>query len=117
MIELWLDVPGYEKFYTASNTGKLFSKRKKKIIPGVIDRDGYKAHSLKNEIGEVWMQRMSRIVYRTFKDELLSSDLIHHKDENKFLAAEKRRLKMIENPALYEKESQMIKQKQEKTSK
>lgn len=82
MKEVWKDVPSYEEFYSASNTGRVYSKRQQREIKGSLDNGGYYTISLYNGF-TIWKQRRSRIVYRTFKGELSEFDLIHHKDENK----------------------------------
>lgn len=39
--EIWKPVPGYEEYYLISSTGKLFSKRKNKVLKTTLNDFGY----------------------------------------------------------------------------
>lgn len=40
-LEIWKDIPGYEKTYAISNHGKVKSLRKNKILKNLYDKKGY----------------------------------------------------------------------------
>ena len=39
MQEVWKDIPDYEEFYEVSNTGKVYSKRRKRLL--TLSDNGY----------------------------------------------------------------------------
>ena len=47
--EQWKDIPGYEGLYMASDRGRVWSYRKKIILPGYVLPIGYKVHTLSKD--------------------------------------------------------------------
>lgn len=79
MSETWKDVFGYEKYYMVSNTGKIFSKRRDRLMKTHTDVGGYERLELtKNGIGNKFF--IHRLVAKAFlpKDDL--RPLINHID-------------------------------------
>lgn len=105
MIEIWKDIPGYEKFYQVSNLGNVRSKDRLVVIdnyenhhatckgfsyikPGKImkqhtNKFGYYTISLvdENKIGKGYM--VHRLVAMAFIENPNNLPFINHKDENK----------------------------------
>lgn len=97
--ETWKDVPGYEGIYQASTFGRIkalpkarvmhmkdgterVSHHKGRILRQKKCRDGYFAVTLTNASGVCRMERVSRVVARTFLTKPSGKDIVHHKDEN-----------------------------------
>lgn len=81
-MEIWKDVVGYEDYYMVSNTGKVFSKRKNKILKQALKRNGY----LSVDLVSVNKRTVSvhRIVAEAFIPNMFNYPVVNHKDENKF---------------------------------
>lgn len=93
MIEVWIDIPGYEGFYQASNRGNIRS----------LDRYVKHAHGVRKEKGRILKQRLlrnymstslrkdgilkccftHRLVASAFLKHPIGKDEVNHKDECK----------------------------------
>lgn len=91
-IEIWKDVPGFEGYYQASNTGHIRSvdrtitnsfgwtiRRKGKLLSECTDRDGYKYVCITKE-GKGY--RVHRLVSFAFIPNPDNKDQVNHKDGN-----------------------------------
>lgn len=83
MQETWKPVTGFEEHYLVSNTGKVYSLRKDRVLTPVINKaTGYYTvvlcgnHSHKNEY-------IHRIVATAFCDKPDGCTCVNHKDENR----------------------------------
>lgn len=79
MEERWKDVKGYEDYYSISNTGKLLSKRRERLMKTHIDIGGYERVEL-NKNGKGKKYFIHRLVAEAFimKDE--SRPFVNHID-------------------------------------
>lgn len=97
--ETWKDVPGYEGIYQASTFGRIKAlpkirvmhlqdgteracHHKGRILRQKKCRDGYFSVTLTNASGTRKMERVSRVVAKTFLVKPAGKDVVHHKDEN-----------------------------------
>lgn len=80
--EIWKDVVGFEGYYQVSNTGKVLSLRRSKLLKPKTDKDGYFEVVL-CVCNERTYKRVHRLVAEAFipNEEILP--LINHKDSNK----------------------------------
>lgn len=79
--EIWKDVKGFEKLYQISNTGRVFSIRRKKILVPKTDKDGYYAVTLWN--GKNNYRTIHRLVAEAFVEHKEGCNIVNHKDCNK----------------------------------
>jgi hypothetical protein len=85
-MEIFKDIPGYEKVYQVSNLGNVKSLTrpgaKEKLLKGEIDQYGYIRISLTKN-GKTKKYKAHRLVMMTFNDTTDSSLQINHIDGNK----------------------------------
>lgn len=80
-MEIWKDVEGFEGLYQVSNTGKVFSVRRGKILNGKTDRYGYKCVVLWN--GENNYRTIHRLVADAFLPRVDGCNVVNHLDCDK----------------------------------
>ena len=80
-MEVWKDVEGFEGLYRVSNTGKVFSVRRDKILKGKLDRYGYWCVVLWN--GKNNYRTVHRLVADAFVPRIDGCDIVNHLDCNK----------------------------------
>lgn len=76
----WVDIPGYEKFYAASKSGKIFSKRYGKIMKPGLDSGGYLRVFLHNEKQQRKCWAVHRLICLTFFGEDEKRSIVNHKN-------------------------------------
>lgn len=81
MKEEWKDVIGYEDYYKVSNTGKVFSKRKNRMMTQRENSKGYKYVQLSKD-GKVHMMFVHRAVAIAFVKGYKHNLVVNHKDFN-----------------------------------
>jgi len=80
--EVWKDVVGYEGLYKVSNTGKVFSIYKNRLLKWLITWRGYARVALvKNK--KVKYYTVHKIVLNAFSNNPSNKETINHKDGNK----------------------------------
>lgn len=90
MKEVWKDIPGYEKFYQASNTGKVRSidriinnrKYVGVVLKPVVNEWGYKIIVL-TKLGKKKNTRVHRVIAKTFIKNTNNKPCVNHKDGDK----------------------------------
>lgn len=84
MIEIWKDIPGYEKLYQASNWGRIRSLKygKVKILKLFKRKDGY-LHVRLCKDGKGKMFYIHRLVWITFNGEIPEEYEVNHINEDK----------------------------------
>lgn len=80
-MEVWKDMQGFEGLYSVSNTGKVFSVRRRILLKGKIDRYGYKAVVLWN--GQNNYRTVHRLVAEAFIPKIEGRNVVNHLDGNK----------------------------------
>jgi hypothetical protein len=75
-------IKGYEKYYLISGDGKVFSKRRKKILKLRKNRGGYFYLNLYGDNGKK-SKTVHRLVAKNFIPNPLNKPCINHKDGNK----------------------------------
>lgn len=75
--EVWKDIPGYEEYYEASNTGLI--RRKAYIMKCRLTNDGYPAITLCGR-GKQLSKTIHRIVAELFVDNPNNKKQVNHKD-------------------------------------
>lgn len=81
MEEIWKDMVGYEDFYSVSNFGRVWSKRKDREISQSISNDGY-FRFIASENGKSKCISTHRAVATAFLDNEHNFPEVNHKDEN-----------------------------------
>lgn len=81
MEEIWRYVPGYERLYEVSNTGKV-RKADGKEMAGNLNSYGYRVVSLTRN-GKKKDKKVHRLVAMAFIDQVPGKDFVNHKDGNK----------------------------------
>jgi predicted XRE-type DNA-binding protein len=81
-MEIWKDVKGYEDYYSVSNTGKILSKRKNKLLSFGDNGRGYLFVNFYNEKG-IKRFYVHRIIALSFLDNKENKTQVNHKDCNK----------------------------------
>ena len=82
-MEIYLPIVNYENDYMVSNHGNIKSiKRDELILKQATKKDGYKIVGLLKN-GKRKMFRVNRIVYQTFKGDLIDGMVIDHDDNDK----------------------------------
>jgi hypothetical protein len=80
-MEAWKDIRGFEGLYRVSNTGKVFSVRRDKLLKGKIDRYGYKAVVLWD--GRNNHRTIHRLVADAFVPHIDGCNVVNHLDCDK----------------------------------
>jgi hypothetical protein len=80
-MEVWKDIKGFEGLYQVSNTGKVFSIRRNKILQGKIDRYGYQCVVLWD--GKNNYRTIHRLVADAFVPHIKGCNVVNHLDCNK----------------------------------
>lgn len=80
-MEEWKDIQGFEGLYRVSNTGKVFSIRRNKILKGKVDRYGYLCLVLWN--GKNNYRTVHRLVADAFVLKPDGCNVVNHLDCNK----------------------------------
>jgi hypothetical protein len=80
-MEIWKDISGFEGLYQVSNTGKVFSVRRGKVLAGKIDRYGYRCVVLWN--GKNNHRTVHRLVADAFVPHIDGCNVVNHLDCNK----------------------------------
>lgn len=75
--EIWKDIPGYEEYYEASNTGLI--RRKSYIMKCRITKDGYPAITLCGG-GKQKSKTIHRIIAELFVENPENKPQVNHKD-------------------------------------
>ena len=75
MEEIWKDIEGFEEYYQISNKGRVFSKKKNKIMKLLVDKDGYNIISLLRKI-----KRIHRLVATEFLKNENNLPQVNHKN-------------------------------------
>ena len=73
-------IPGYEKFYLASEDGKIYSKRSNKFLKPATTKDGYLQVSLVGENGKQYSYKVHRLIAMTFIDNPNNLPEVNHID-------------------------------------
>lgn len=82
--EIWIDIPGYEGRYRASNMGRIKSIINKEIImKSDVSEKGYLKLSLVDAWGFRHKESVHRLVAKTFIPNPFNLPEINHKDEVK----------------------------------
>lgn len=76
-VEIWKDIPGYEEYYEASNTGLI--RRKAYIMKCSLTKDGYPAITLCGG-GKQTNKTIHRIVAELFVENPENKKQVNHKD-------------------------------------
>lgn len=82
MKEIWKDIPGYEGLYQISNLGKVYSKKRNKLLVIVKNDKGYCYVQLYKN-GKSNLFRLHRIVAKTFIPNPKNLPEVNHLDGNK----------------------------------
>lgn len=80
-MEVWKDIQGFEGLYRVSNTGKVYSIRRKKELVPKTDRYGYYAVVLWN--GKNNYRTVHRLVADAFVEHADGCDVVNHLDCDK----------------------------------
>lgn len=80
-MDVWKDIQGFEGLYRVSNTGKVFSIRRGKVLKGKVDRYGYQAVVLWN--GKNNYRTVHRLVAEAFVPKNGACNVVNHLDCNK----------------------------------
>ena len=78
----WLPITGFEKYYLVSDSGQIWSIRRKKLLRPKIDRYGYMVVGL-SVGGKVYHKTIHRLVAQTFIDNPLNLTTVNHINEIK----------------------------------
>jgi len=81
-LEIWKEIPGYEKTYAISNHGKVKSLRKNKILKNLYDRKGYLYIGLSKN-GKETKFKIHRLVAINFIDNPKNLPQVDHIDRVK----------------------------------
>lgn len=81
MEELWKDMVGYEDFYSVSNLGRIWSKRKNKALMPSINNCGYKQVNVTDGVN-IRIMLVHRAVAMAFLENKQNFPVVNHKDEN-----------------------------------
>ena len=81
--EKWVDIKGYEEFYSINSCGEIFDKRKKCIKSTFLTRDRYKTIVLFNDDKKYKQYLVHRLVAINFISNPQNKPHVHHKDDNK----------------------------------
>jgi hypothetical protein len=81
MEEIWKDVVGYENFYSVSNYGRIWSKRRDKEISVSTNNCGYKQF-IASDGNNTKCVLVHRAVAMAFLKNIENLPVINHKDEN-----------------------------------
>jgi hypothetical protein len=81
MKEIWKDVVGYEEFYSVSNLGRMWSKRKDKELSSSTNNCGYKQVNVTDGNSKKCML-VHRAVAISFIKNPKNLPVVNHKDEN-----------------------------------
>lgn len=81
MIEVWKEIPDYEKYYEASNLGNIRKKDTKELLKQTNLSD-YKTIRLKNKVLAINIP-VHKIIAITFLENRNKLPIVHHKDLNK----------------------------------
>lgn len=82
MIEIWLDVKGFERLYSVSNTGRIYSKKKGVFLKTPLNKSGYQKVSLYSN-GKYKYTTVHRVVANAFIPNLENKETVNHKDGKK----------------------------------
>lgn len=82
MYEIWLDIPGFEGRYQASNLGRIKSLKSNKILSATDNGHGYKQVSLYKN-GKNIKYKVHRLVMITFKANPDNKAQVNHINEDK----------------------------------
>ena len=80
-MEVWKDIKGFEGLYRVSNTGKVFSTRRNKLLQCKIDRYGYRCVVLWN--GKNNHRTVHRLVADAFVPHVEGCNIVNHIDCDK----------------------------------
>lgn len=78
----WKPIEGFEQQYMVSNTGDIYSIRKKRILTPKITRSGYCRVGLSVN-GKVSFMAVHRLVAKAFVPNIQEKPTVNHKNENK----------------------------------
>lgn len=81
MVEVWKDVVGYEDFYSVSNLGRMWSKRKNKELLPSTNNCGYKQTNVVDDKTTKCML-VHRAAAMAFLDNPKNLPVVNHIDEN-----------------------------------
>ena len=84
--EILKPVVGYEMFYRVTNTGKVWSIKRKKFLKPAYDKKGYQYVNLNKNQGHYKSCKIHRIVYQAFRGPIPAGYDVDHlnmkKDDN-----------------------------------
>lgn len=76
------DLKGFEEYYSITEDGKIFSKRKQRFLKLSLKKNGYVYIEL-NVAGNVYYKRVHRLVAETYIPNPDNKPMVNHKDGNK----------------------------------
>lgn len=80
-MEVWKDISGFEGLYQVSNTGKVLSLRRNKVLKGKVDKYGYQCVVLWD--GKNNYRTIHRLVADAFVPKKDGCNVVNHLDSNK----------------------------------
>lgn len=81
-MEQWKDIQGYEGLYQISNTGKLWSVRKQRLMKPYM-ANGYYKVDIRNENGKRKKEYIHRLVAINYLEKPADKNIVNHKDGNR----------------------------------
>lgn len=76
------DLKGFEEYYSITEEGKIFSKRRQRFLKPSLKKNGYVYIEL-NVGGNVYYKRVHRLVAETYIPNPNNKPMVNHKDGNK----------------------------------
>lgn len=76
------DLKGFEEYYSITEDGKIFSKRRQRFLKLSLKKNGYVYIEL-NVAGNVYYKRVHRLVAETYIPNPDNKPMVNHKDGNK----------------------------------
>ena len=82
MEEIWKDIEGYEGFYSVSNLGRVYSRRRERFLTPIITKMGYQRVHLSVD-GNVETRAIHRLVAQAFIPNPENKPTVNHINEVK----------------------------------